>query len=393
MLTNWVEIWGQAHAHLSHFYYPSDEKTFRFVLNSAVSGERIRIELSNEFGDNDVHIGNITASRCDKNGRLLSEATMLTVNGKSDFWLKEKETVLSDEAELLVKTGEYVAISIFVKKGDLKSGNLLNNLELLTVKGDASQISDIKNERRKRDKVIEIAGKVLNLFLHKPLPLLKSVQVLNFTDSSSIIVIGDSLSQQGFWTNRLEERIREEYPGKLSLINKSIMGNRVLRDFSTRFPCKGLFGHSGMKRIERDVLPYSDCKYVILALGTNDFLQYGTIAAPKSEKPTAEAVFDGVKQIYDRLTAAGKKVIIVNTVKFGECIDSRAEKEKMAEEYNRMLEEKRDYFYAVFDQASLLVNPEKPNCTKKIFLGKDNLHFNLFGGSTVADNFDLLLFR
>lgn len=393
MSNNWVEVWGQAHSNLSHFYYPSSEKTFRFILNSAIAGEAVRIELSNEFARNDVYVDSITVAKCDKNGKFLTAPKKLTVNGKSEIILKEKETVLSDSVEIPVNVGGYIAVSIFVKKGDLRSGNLLNNLELLTVKGDVTEVSDIVNERRKRDKVIEIAGKVLNLFLHKPLPLLKSVQVLNSAEAASIIVFGDSLSQQGFWTNRLDERLREKFPGKFSLINKSVMGNRVLRDFSARFPCKGLFGPSGLKRMERDILSCSDCKYVILALGTNDFLQYGTIAAPKGEKPTVNEVFEGIKQIYDRLTAAGKKVIIVNTVRFGECIDSRPEKEKMAEEYNRMLEENREYFYAVFDQASLLANPEKPNCTKKMFLGKDNLHFNHLGGKTVADSFDLSLFE
>lgn len=393
MNKNWVEVWGQAHSNLSHFYYPSGEKTFRFILNCAISGEKIRIEISNEFARNDVHIGNITVAMCDKNGTFLSAPQKLTVNGKSECVLKEKESIFSDPVDISVTAQCYLAVSIYVKQGDLRSGNLLNNVELLTVKGDVTEEYNITNERRKRDTVIEVAGKVLNLFLHKPLPLLKSVQVLNVTGAASIIVLGDSLCQQGFWTNRLDERIRESFPDKYSLINKSIMGNRVLRDFSPRFPCKGLFGPSGMKRIERDILPYSDCKYVILALGTNDFLQYGTIAAPKNEKPDVKAVFEGVKQINDRLTENGKKVIIVNTVKFGECIDSRPEKEKMAEEYNRMLKDNSDYFYAVFDQASIVENPEKPNCTKKMYLGKDNLHFNQLGGKTVADSFDLSLFE
>lgn len=34
MGNKWVEIWGQAHSNLSHFYYPSAEKTYRFVADS-----------------------------------------------------------------------------------------------------------------------------------------------------------------------------------------------------------------------------------------------------------------------------------------------------------------------------------------------------------------------
>lgn len=393
MENKWVQIWGQSHSNLSHFYYPSAEKTFRFVLNTALSGESLKIELSNEFGSNDVYIGNATAALCDKNGTLLTYPSPITVSGKSDFLLKKGESKESDAVELSFAKGTFIAVSIFVKEGALRSGNLLNNVKLLTVSGDVSGTECIRNERRKRDKVIEIAGSILNLSLHKPLPLLKSVKVLNNTGAASIIVFGDSLSQQGFWTNRFEQRIRESYPDKYSVINKSIMGNRVLRDFSPRFPCKGLFGPSGLNRLERDVLAYDDCKYVVLALGTNDFLQYGTIAAPKSEKPSPETVFNGIKSISSSLSLKGIKVIVVNVVKFGYCIDSRAHKEAMAAEYNELLRANASDFFAVYDQASLLQDERKSNCTKKEYLGKDYLHFNQKGGEIVADSFPIEVFE
>ena len=392
MEKKWVQIWGQAHSNLSHFYYPSAEKTFRFVLNTALSGGSLKIELSNEFARNDVNIGSITAALCNENGELLTLPLTVTVNGESGFILKTGECKESDPIELSFEAGAYIAVSIFVKEGDLRSGNLLNNVKLLTVCGDVTKEKYIKNERRKRDKVIEIAGKILNLFLHKPLPLLKSVKALNNTGAASIIVFGDSLSQQGFWTNRFEKRIRERFPDKYSVINRSIMGNRVLRDFSPRFPCKGLFGPAGLKRLENDVFAYDDCEYVVLALGTNDFLQYGTIAAPKSEKPSPEMVFNGIKSISRSLSRKGIKVIAVNVVKFGYCIDSRAHKEAMAAEYNELLRTNAADFFAVYDQASLLQDEKKSNCTKKEYLGKDYLHFNEKGGEIVADNFPIELF-
>ena len=58
-----------------------------------------------------------------------------------------------------------------------------------------------------------------------------------------------------------------------------------------------------------------------------------------------------------------------------------------------LLMEKKALFHGVYDQASLVVNPEKPNCTDKRYLGKDYVHPNLEGGKIVADNIDLDLFR
>ncbi len=392
MKENWVQIWGQAHSSLSFFYYPSAEKTYRFVINSALSGNALRLRLSNEYSDAEVCIGAVTLAGCDENGVLSGEIKDITVKGKREFTLKKGERLLSDEIPFECTSGKKLAVSIFVKKGDLKSGNLLNNVKLLTVAGDVTRTAEITNERRKRDTVIDVAGKILNLFLHKPLPLIESVEVLNNTGASSITVLGDSLCQQGFWTNRFEERIREAYPGRYSVINKSIMGNRILRDYSRRFPLRGLFGYSAKNRLEKDVLVYEDTEYVIVAVGTNDLVQYGTIAAPRSEKPTAEELFGGLTEITDEIKRNGKKPIVFNVAMFGECVDSRPEKEKMAKEYNKLLENNKDRFYCLFNQCDTVINPEKPNCTNKEYLGKDNLHYNELGGNTVAESIDLTIF-
>ena len=70
-----------------------------------------------------------------------------------------------------------------MEKGALRSGNLLDNANLLTVKGDVSHTPKIENQRRIRDKVREIASTVLKMYFHKPIPLFQSVQVLNELDA------------------------------------------------------------------------------------------------------------------------------------------------------------------------------------------------------------------
>lgn len=393
MSKKWVQVWGQAHSALSFFYYPSCKKTYRMVIKSSISGESVRVELSNECAKNDVYIGGLTVAKCDSSGSFIGEYKKLTVNSKDSFCLKIGEVVLTDSVELDIKVGEFFCVSAYIKKGSLRSGNLIDNVNLITVKGNVTAEKTVENQRRKRDKVREVASKLLRMYFHKPIPLFQSVQVLNDNKACSIAVFGDSISQQGYWTNAFAQRVCDEFPGKYTVINKSIMGNRILHDFNRRFFCKGLFGISGINRLERDILKYPDIEYVILALGTNDFLQYSTIAAPKSEKPTVNQVFDAVADISKLLEQHGKKLIVFNVMNFGECIDSRPEKEAMVWEYNSLLEENKEIFHAVYDQASLCVNPDKPNCTKKEYLGKDYLHPNKIGGKLVADNVDLNWFR
>lgn len=393
MQEKWVQVWGQAHSALSFFYYPSCKRTYRMVIKSAVSGKAVRLELSNECAKNDVYISALTVAKCDENGNFSSDYKKITVNLNESFCLKQGEVILTDPVEISIEAAEYFCVNAYVEKGALRSGNLIDDVSLITVKGDVTAEKSVINQRRKRDKIREVASKLLGMYFHKPIPLFQSVQVLNETDAAAITVFGDSISQQGYWTNMFAERIRNEFPGRYSVINKSIMGGRIRFDYHRRFICKGLFGKSGINRLERDVLNYPDTEYVVFALGTNDFLQYGTIAAPKSQKPTAKQVFDAVANIAEKLKNAGKKIIVFNVLNFGECVDSRPEKEALVSEYNKLLKENSHLFHAVYDQASLCLNPEKPSCSKKEYLGNDKLHPNMAGGKIVADNVDLSVFE
>lgn len=393
MADKWVQVWGQAHAALSFFYYPSCPKTYRMVIKAAVSGKQVRFELSNECAKNAVLIGALSVAKCDKNGNVIGEMKRVTSRGQGGFWLKTGQTASTDPVKLSVEAGEYFCVSAYVKEGSLRSGNLIDNVNLITVKGNRVDDKTLVNQRRKRDKVREVASKVLGMYFHKPIPLFQSVQLLNETQASSIIVFGDSISQQGYWTNAFAERIYKEFPGRYSVINKSIMGNRMRLDYHKRFICKGLFGTGGVNRIERDILNYPDTEYVVFALGTNDFLQYGTIAAPKSEKPTAKQLFDAVVEMSEKLREKGIKTVVFNVLNFGECADSRPEKTALVKEYNQMLEDNRGIFHAVYDQAGLCVNPDKPDCSRKEYLGADKLHPNMAGGRLVAENVDLSWFE
>lgn len=393
MSEKWVQAWGQAHSALSFFYYPSCPKTYRMVVCSAIQGTKIRLELSNEYAKNDVKIGAITVANCDKNGNLVGAYRSVTVGGKSSFVINNGDIVKTDPVELTVEAGGYFCVSAYVEKGALRTGNLIDNVNLITVRGNAVQDKNITNQPRVRDSIREVASKVLKMYFHKPIPLFQSVELLNETGATAITVFGDSISQQGYWTNAFAQRIYKEFPGRYSVINKSIMGNRIRFDYGKRFICRGLFGISGINRLQRDVLDYSDTEFVIFALGTNDFMQFATMMAPKSQKPTAKEVFDAVVGISENLKAAGKKFIVFNILNFGEYADSTPEKEEMVNEYNRLLEENKDKFYAVFDQAAICRDPDKPNCSKREYLGKDFLHPNQAGGQAVADGIDLDIFR
>ena len=56
------------------------------------------------------------------------------------------------------------------------------------------------------------------------------IQVLTDSNVREILLFGDSLTHMSFYSDALAERLYRKYPGKVSVINGGICGNRVLRD-------------------------------------------------------------------------------------------------------------------------------------------------------------------
>lgn len=389
----WVQTWGQSHSALSLFYYPSCKKTYRLVINSAISGKALRLQLSNTYGKQDVTVGKITVALCDNNGTVYSDFYDVSFGKKKSFVIKKGEKLLSDEVEIEIKTGYHFCISMFVEKGDMTSGNLLDNVGLITASGDKTTTKKLPNERRARDSVIDKAGVLLGMHLPKPIPLFDTVEVLNDEGASAIVIFGDSVSQQGFWSNPFEQRLREAYPGKYSLINRSVMGNRLLYDCSPIFVARGLYGKRATVRIEEDVYPYDNISHVILFIGVNDVFEYGSINAPKKEKPDPKAMCDIYTEFTDKLHSKGIKVISFDIPGFGTAPDATREKDGLRRIVNDWLRDNQNMFDGFFDVAVAGADPDDDYRSRAEFIGPDKLHPNAKGGKFFADLVDLSWFE
>ncbi len=389
----WVQTWGQSHSALSLFTYPSAKKTYRLVVNTAISGKKLRLALSNSYGKDDVKIDTVSAAPCDSTGYVSGVFKRLNFDGHGSFTLRKGERVTSDPVDFEISAGRFFCVSIYVTEGDLTSGNLLDSATLITAKGDKAFNGVCNDEARPRDTVRAVAGKLLGMHLPRPIPLFDSIELLNDDGATSIVVFGDSISQQGFWTNPFEKRIREAYPGRYSLINKSVMGNRLLFDCSPIFPARGLYGRRATGRLQEDVINYSGIEYVIFELGVNDIFEYASINALPSEKPDVEALCAAMKSVVDELHKKGVKVIGFNIPAFGSAPDATPEKDALRLKVNAWLAENSDMFEGFFDVSAAATDPNNPYQSVPEWIGPDKLHPNALGGEILAGLVDLEIFR
>ena len=384
-MEKWTAVWGQAHAGLSYFSYGSKSRTLRLIISPAISGTSLRIRLSNRYGKDDVLIGGISAAPCDRAGRLSSDGIDLS----SAFTIPKGEDFVSEPVPFAVGSGDLFCVSVYVRSGRLTSGNLMNNADLRVMDGDRRHSVFTSHRKRTNDTLRGLAMKLLRFPLHMPIPLFDAVELLNGDGAGSLFVFGDSLSEQGFWVNALEDRVRAELPGRFSVVNKSIMGNRLLRDGSDISILKSIYGTRGIKRLDQDVLAYDNISAVVIELGVNDLLQYSTINGLPNERPTVDELFGGILDVTNRLREKGTKVIVCTLVGFRDFMDSTEEKCLLREKFNSLLREHKNDFDGFLDLAEAVADPSRPGCSRLECLGGDKLHFNALGGKAVADRFDM----
>jgi len=390
---NWVETWGMSHASLSLMSFFSGKRTLRLVLHSAISGKRVRIRLCNRYSGSAVVVGRASIALCGKDGAISAPGGMrpIAFGGSQGLTLPPGETAISDETEFAVPAGAYLCVNLFIEKGRLQSGNLLNNALLLCAKGDHAGEPVMRHEKRPRDYVIAVAGKLLGMTLHSPIPLFQAVELQGGDGASSIVCFGDSLTQQGFWSNCFEEKIRSLYPGRYSVINKAINGSRILRDTSKRFPLRGFFGIKALERVHDDVFAFEGISHVVFCLGTNDYLQPGTIAARGNERASAQEIADGTAALAAMIRARGITLVGLNLVPTGLSMDSAPEKNALRVQLNEWYEDCGAFDYS-FDVSSAFASPEDPDLPVATYVGKDKTHPNAEGGRAIAQAIDCGVF-
>lgn len=383
MEQKWVQAWGMSHAGLSLLGYRGQGRTFRLTVHNAIAGEQIRLSLSNRFSNERVKVGSAYAAICDAQGTRAGESIPILFSGKAGVELAAGESARSDAAALAVAAGGYLSVSIYVEKGRLLSGNALDDARLAVCRGDHADDAVIQHQGRIKDRGLHLAEKVLGMYLSQPIPLFEAVELLNGEGASAIVCFGDSITQQGRWFNPFSARVRERFPGRYAVINRSITGNRLLRGCWNRFPLKNFFGPKALERFQWDVGAFDGINYMMVCLGTNDYVQPGTIGAPKADRVTAQEMLDGLRELVQMAHARGITVYGTTLIPFGGSADCTPRKDQIRAEINRKLMREK-LFDGIVDFDAAFAREGNPYLAKEGYTSRDGGHPSPLGGQALA---------
>ncbi|HKF42904.1 MAG TPA: SGNH/GDSL hydrolase family protein [Thermoanaerobaculia bacterium] len=398
----WIGTWATAAQPASPKVQTYKNQTLRLIVHTSVGGAKVRIKISNTYGEKSLLIGAAHLARR-TTGADIEPASDRPVlfKGQSSTTVPPRSMVVSDPTALDVPALSDLAISIFLPQ----------TTEATTVHSLAKQSNYVSAETGDHSADAKFTAEKT----FRNWPFLTGVDVTASPRGAAIVAFGSSLTDGDGTTtdtNRrfpdvLAERLQKEGGGKreLGMLNEGIIGNRLLND-SPPQAAGGRFGvmlgQSGLARFERDVLDQAGVKYVILGLGINDIVFPGSLT-PAAERITAEDIIAGYRQLIARAHKKGIRIVGTTNGPFENAFLALGppaepilfyspEKEGLRQKVNEWILGSGE-FDGVVDLDKVLRDPTHPTQLLPEYDSGDHVHPNDAGSAAEGNAFPVSLFE
>lgn len=395
---NWVGAWSTSPVNVNlktlgnliDTELPLKSITFRTRIQPTISGDKIRLTLSNKYGDKDLTIDSMTVAKgsC-TNARTIKSCTKKTVTYKNNktIVIPAGQTIKSDPIDLKVNAFDYVTTSIYI--------NDLSKVKTMGLIGGDTYTKSL-NRVNSTTFLGGIHLKLSGTFGDfEVIPVLTGLQVSN-NDAKSIVMIGDSTIANDV-PLLLAKKLHNENINNVSVLQQAIKGNRLL------YPGAGdlgnLYGDSTLDRFDSDVLDQDNVKYIIVKVGLNDIIHPNckSLNAPKA---TTTDIITGYEKLIERAHKANKKIYFCtrtswngytrNILGRGDDVEWTPELEIMRKELNNwVMSNNGSDGYIDLSSLSCKNDPTK---LKKLYT-LDGVHLTTLGQKKLVDCIDVNLFK
>ncbi len=350
---HWVGTWAAAPAP-AEGVVGFNNHTLRMNPRISLGGDRLRVRISNAYGNRPLTIGAAQIALRDKGPAIVAgTGRTLSFGGTDSAVIAAGAVLFSDPVELSVYARQTNYIS--------PPGNFV------------------------ADRVMPVGNLSDQWFF------LCGVDVLASSEARGVVALGDSLTDGNIstidaycrWPDQLARRLVARGGRPIGVVNNGLGGNRILHDIR---------GDSGLRRFDRDVLAQPGVTHAIVMLGTNDLRNRW---AKPEEEVTAEQMIAGLQQMTVRAHSAGIKLIGATLTPFGnETFMANAwnpTREKHRVAVNAWIR-KSGAFDGVADFDAVLHDPRIPTQMRAVDDCGDGLHPSDSGYCKMGDAIDLALF-
>jgi lysophospholipase L1-like esterase len=358
------------------------DQTVRQIARVSLGGSRVRVEFSNEYGQDPLVIGAAHVALAGDGAAILPGSDRpLTFGGEASVTVPPGAPVLSDPVDLEVPPLGRLAVSLYLPEITPTSTFHWEGVQTGYISGPGSFAGAAEFEAAQT-----ITSRIF----------LSEILVDAPPDARAVVTFGDSITDGATstvdanrrWPDFLAERLVEA-DARVAVINQGISGARVLRD---------RMGDNALARFDRDVLSHAYADTVVLMMGINDIGWPGTLLVPKDEPaPSADDIIAGYRQLIARAHAHDMRIIGATLTPFEDTFRGNPlfgyydeEKEAKRQAVNEWIRTS-GAFDGVIDFDAITRDPSDPKHIRAEFDSGDHLHPQDTGYEAMADSIDLEL--
>ncbi|MBZ9646002.1 SGNH/GDSL hydrolase family protein [Sphingobium sp. 3R8] len=357
------------------------DRTLRQIVRPSLSGDRVRVRLSNLAGTRPLVLAGASIARARGPASAAIEPRTLMAlrfDGQPDIVIPAGADYLSDPVSLPTKALDTIAISI----------RYVGEPEQTSHPGSRATSWHLPGDHL-TDAAMAGAASFDHWFN------LAALEVERCAPAKLIVALGDSITDgkgsttngNDRWTDRLAERLQADRKRRaIAVVNQGIGGNRLLHD--------GL-GPNALARLDRDVLAQPGVTHLILLEGINDL---GTLTrdAPVSvdaHRAHVARIIGAYRQIVARAHSKGVKVIGATIMPFvgNAYYHADAQNEADRQAVNAWIRQPGN-FDAMIDFDRVIRDPAHPDQLLPAFDDGDALHPSPKGYRAMGEAIPLSLF-
>jgi lysophospholipase L1-like esterase len=348
-----------------------ENATVSFAVRVGADGDKIRLRLSNEYGQ-PMRIGAASV-------RLAGgKAVPVSFRHKTSAGVAAHTVLVSDAVGLRVKAFDVIEISLY-----LPDAVRLNTVH--SASGAKTSISAAGDHTKSSFTAVRTSDNR---------PLLAGVDVFGKASRPVVVAFGDSITDNVGcaidavpicrWGDVLGRRLAQAGKPQV-VVTQAISGNRVISMGS---------GPSAVDRFDRDMLALPGVTHVVILEGINDIGGSGRRRPNGTTEPTIsyEQLIDGYRKLVERAHQRGIKAIGLTILPFQGAGYYTEAGEAMRMRVNDWIRTSGT-FDAVFDMEKVVADPSNPKRLDPALQRGDNLHPNGLGETRMGEAIPLSLFE
>lgn len=350
-----------------------EDQTLVQVVRLSAGGQRLRLRISNEYGEGPLTLGAAEVSLLKADGTEGPRRTVTFADNRRVV-VPPGAPALSDPVDLTTPPLARLRITFHV------AGRALCTCHVGG--GERVQVSPPGDHTDRPFQSVAPAGASYRAFL-------TGVEVDAAPSGPVIVAFGDSITDglassvgaNRRWPDRLAERLAARRGPPAAVVNAGISGNRLLSD-----GYRPAAGEAALRRFDRDVLAVSGVTHLIVLEGVND-LGFGG-----AQPPDAERLIFAYRQLIARAHAQGVRAIGGTILPYGGGVYFNPSGEAVRQAVNAWIRTS-GAFDGVVDFDAAMRDPATPTRLRPDFHAGDWIHPNDAGYAAMAAAFDLSLLK